>query len=403
MASITGRQAARELQKAYPWTSLPLIVGAPMRVISGPALAVAVSSAGGLGFIGPGAHPADLDKALSSISSLLEKVPTTSALRQPLPSSWVQRNGANDHLPVGVGFQTWAGDLETTVQIMKSHPPPVAAWLFAPRHGQKELDEWTAGIRAATNGHTKIWIQVASVKEAKAVATSNERADVVVVQGSDAGGHSRTQGAGLMTLLPEVADALNDIVAASAPDDKQGMSRSPSPIPLAAAGGIVDSRGVVSAAALGAGAFVLGTRFLASHEATINEGYVRHVLTAADGGQTTVRTQLYNHLRGTMDWPAGFDARGLANASWRDHEAGVPFEVLKERHAEAASKGSEAWGEAEGRTATYAGTGVGLVRGRSGAGDIVEELRRGVKEVLEDTIGALDDGELSTRVGKPKV
>ncbi len=384
MATISGRFAANQLQRTYPWTSLPLIVGAPMRIISGPVLAVAISSAGGLGFIGPGARPADLDSALSSVPSLLEALPPSSSLRQP---SIPQPSKPNVLLPIGVGFQTWASDLATVTQIMSGHPPPVAAWLFAPRHGQTELDEWTAGIRAATKGRTKIWIQVASVKEAKAAATSIERPDMLVVQGTDAGGHSRTQGAGITTLLPEVADTMNELVA----NDKENGRTLP-PIHLAAAGGIVDSRGVVSAAALGAVAFALGTRFLASHEANINAGYVRHVLAATDGGQSTIRTQLYNHLRGTMDWPAGFDARGLANASWRDHQAGVSFETLQERHAEAASRGQEGWGEAEGRLATYVGTGVGLVRERLGAGDIVDEIRRGVNAVLEDARMIVGEG-----------
>lgn len=222
------------------------------------------------------------------------------------------------------------------------------------------------------------------MKEARAAATSNERPDVLVVQGTDAGGHSRTRGASIMTLLPEIADALNDIDLTTTANKKSNGRTFPL-IPLVAAGGIVDSRGVVAAAALGAAASALGTRFLASDEANITAGYVRHVLAAADGGQSTVRTQLYNHLRGTVDWPAGFDARGLANASWRDHEAGVSFEILKERHAEATSRGEKGWGEGEGRLATYAGTGVGLVRERMGAGRIVEQIRRGVRGVIEET------------------
>ena len=382
MASMTGRLAAQQLQKSYPWTSTPLIVGAPMRLISGPALAVAVSDAGGLGFIGPGSRPADLDNTLSNVKSLLGELPSTSRLRNSSVTPTVQQGSL---LPVGVGFQTWAGDLSQTTRILQAHSPPAAVWLFAPRHGQVELDEWTAGIRAVTENRTKIWIQVASVTEAKAAARSTERPDVLVVQGTDAGGHSRTKGAGIMTLLPEIADALSDMSATAV------LSSS---MPLVAAGGIVDSRGVVAAATLGAAASALGTRFLASDEANINPGYVRHVLAATDGGQSTVRTQLYNHLRGTMDWPAAFDARGLANASWRDHETGMSFEMLKERHAEAMERGEEAWGEADGRTATYAGTGVGLVREKEAAGMIVEDIRKGVEAVLREaskTIVAKDN------------
>ena len=368
MVSNIGRSAAQKLQEAYPWTSLPLIVGAPMRIISGPPLAIAICNAGGLGFIGPGARPADLDKTLTQTSSLLEAPPLSSPLRHPQIALLRQRN---PFLPVGVGFQTWAGDLATTTRIMGAHPPPAAAWLFAPRHGQQELDEWASGIRSATKHATKIWIQITSVKEAEAAAASKERPDVLVVQGHDAGGHSLTKGAGIMTLLPEVADALSQ----NLPDDQQ--------IPLVAAGGIIDARGVVAAAALGAAGSALGTRFLASDEANISSGYMRHVLAASDGGQTTVRTQLYNHLRGTMDWPSAYDARGLANASWKDHGDGVSFEVLKERHEEAVKKGEDAWGEEEGRVATYAGTGVGLVREKMGASSIVDEIRQAGKEILE--------------------
>ncbi|KAG8528471.1 uncharacterized protein KY384_007389 [Bacidia gigantensis] len=363
MASNIGRLAARELQRTYPWISPPFIVGAPMRVISGPKLAVAISGAGGLGFIGPGAKPADLDDSLSQTPSLLESLPQSSPTLAHLDRYVI--------LPIGVGFQTWAGDLETTARIMRAHPPPAAAWLFAPRHGQKELDEWSVGIRAATDSKTKIWIQIASVAEAKAAAASKERPDVLVVQGADAGGHSRTKGAGLMTLLPEIADELKK------------DSNLPQ-IPLVAAGGIIDARGVVAGTVLGAAASAMGTRFLAANEANINPGYVQHVLDATDGGQSTVRTQLYNHLRGTMDWPAEYDARGLANASWRDHEAGVSFELLQERHAEAAKKGVKGWGEAEGRMATYSGTGVGLVRERMGAAEIVEQIRKDVRRVLDE-------------------
>lgn len=52
--STMQRQAIARLRTSFPWTSVPLIVGAPMRVLSGPSLAVEVSKAGGLEFVGPG-------------------------------------------------------------------------------------------------------------------------------------------------------------------------------------------------------------------------------------------------------------------------------------------------------------------------------------------------------------
>lgn len=323
-----------------------------MRVISGPRLAVAVSEAGGLGFIGPGAKPRDLEVDLTEASNLMSK------------SSVASSDGT---LPIGVGFQTWNGDLSIACEILSKFRPS-AAWLFAPRHGQTELDDWAKGIRAASP-KTQIWIQIASVTDAVAAMKSNEKPDVIVVQGTDAGGHSRKTGAGIITLLPEVFDALNTSSLLS------------SAVPLIAAGGIIDSRGLAAALSLRAAGVAMGTRFLASSEAIINPGYQRHILEASDGGQTTVRTQLYNHLRGTTDWPEPFDARALINQSWRDHDSGLPFDRNKELYTEASEMGEAGWGP-KGRMATYVGTGVGLVRHARPAGDIVREVRDGVRDVL---------------------
>jgi nitronate monooxygenase len=326
-----------------------------MRVISGPQLAVKVSEAGGIGFIGPGAEPEHLENALELAS---EQVQSSKALNTT----------DRGQLPLGIGFQTWAGNLTVAKETLSKRSVAVV-WLFAPRHGQAELDEWVKGIKEVSPG-TQIWIQVASVKDAVAAASSKDRPDALVIQGTDAGGHSLTKGAGIITLLPEVSDAL------------EALGSDAEKIPLIAAGGIIDARGAAAALTLGASGVAIGTRLLASKEATINLGYQTHVVSASDGGQNTVRTQLYNHLRGTTNWPEGFDARGLINQSWRDHEAGLAFEKNKELHVEAMKKGSEAWGE-QGRAATYAGTGVGLIKEVKSAGEIVQEIRKGVKNVLE--------------------
>jgi nitronate monooxygenase len=177
-----------------------------------------------------------------------------------------------------------------------------------------------------------------------------------------------TKGASIITLLPEVADAL----------DACGCSD----IPLVATGGLADSRGVAAALTLGAAAVAMGTRFLASKEANINPGYQRHVIEGKDGGQNTVRTQLYNHLRGTVNWPTPFDARGIINQSWMDHEAGMAFEENKRLHDELLKQGENAWG-AGGRTATYAGTAVGLVKDVKSAAEIVKEVQEGVASILQ--------------------
>ncbi|KAF2429572.1 2-nitropropane dioxygenase precursor [Tothia fuscella] len=361
-----AQSSLQSLKQRYPWTSIPLIVCAPMKAISGPSIAVAVSEAGGLGFIGPGAKPEDLESHLEDAENLVSRSKTLSSAQLSV-------------LPIGFGIQTWTSDLKTTVNVLNkwntNKSPPAAAWLFAPRDGQKELDDWTRKIRESTPS-IQVWTQVASVAEALAAANSSERPDVLVIQGADAGGHSRTQGAGIVTLLPEVQDAIVGISAN---------------IPLIAAGGIGDSRGASAALALGASGVAMGTRFLATKEAQINVGYQKAVLEAWDGGQNTMRTQLYNHLRGTMDWPVEFDARGLVNQSWRDHVAGLPFEENQRLYQEASALGEQGWGKEHGRMATYAGTGVGLVRQVLGAGEVVKAVRSGVLEVVEGVIGDLSN------------
>jgi nitronate monooxygenase len=342
-----------------------------MRILGGPALAVSVSAVGGFGFIGPGEKAEHLERELEETIKMVTNSTTLAT----------SASGKGKVLPIGFGIQTWTGDLSTTSRILRSfasRAPPAAAWLFAPRDGQSELDSWAREIRASSP-QTKIWIQVASVADALAAAKSADAPDVLVIQGTDAGGHSRTKGAGIITLLPEVSDALASI-----------PTKSGNPIPLIAAGGIADARGISAALILGASGAVMGSRFLATPEARINAGYQKAVLAGSDGGQTTVRTQLYNLLRGTVNWPKPFDARGLINASWRDHESGMEFDQNKKLHEDALKKGPEAWGETEGRTATYVGTAVGLINEVKPAGEIVKEAQQGVTRILEVTKSNLD-------------
>lgn len=334
-----------------------------MRVMTGPDLAVAVSSAGGLGFIGPSIQAADMFPDLEKAESLID------AGRNSASSNLSNRE-AKVLLPIGVGFQTWNGNLAIATEVVSKHRP-CAVWLFAPRHGQAEFDEWTTALRAASPG-TQIWLQVGSLSEALAAARTSKVAipDVLVIQGAEAGGHGRAKdGLGTMALFPEVFDAVN------------AETTSLGGIPIVAAGGIIDGRGVAAAYSLGAAGTAMGTRFLASEEARIAKGYQDEVVRASDGAVSTVRTQLYNHLRGTFGWPEHWSPRGIVNKTWLDHEAGVPFEELQKLHDEALKVGDAGWGP-DGRLATYAGAAVGLVHGVDNATAIVETVRKDARDIL---------------------
>ncbi|KAL2811999.1 inosine monophosphate dehydrogenase [Aspergillus granulosus] len=351
---------AKTLSAGYPWISSPLIVGAPMRVMSGPALAVAISRAGGLGFIGPGLKTQDILRDLDEASSLIQQ----SKIFQ------IARLSTSPTLPVGIGFQVWTDDLDIAASAIAKYQP-CAAWLFAPRNGQPDLDIWSRRIRSASP-HTHIWVQIGTVAEARTLLAGTEQPDVIVVQGAEAGGHGRaSDGIGLISLLPEIADTL--------------AARN-SAIPLVAAGGIADGRGAAAALALGASGVAMGTRFLATPEARIARGYQAEIVRASEGGVSTTRTQLYNHLRGTYGWPEEYSPRTIINRSFMEFQEGRSFEQLKGDHDEALKRGDEGWGP-EGRLATYAGASVGLVKEVKGAEEIVRDIKGFVETVFGEGRG----------------
>lgn len=282
-------------------------------------------------------------------------------------------------MPIGVGFINWGADLSTAIPLIAQYRP-AAVWFFAPT-SISSLCEWTTQTRKASP-RTKIWVQIGSVKEAVEVMHAT-RPDVLVIQGTDAGGHGLAQGASLITLFPEVFDNVQGIC-------RQGGI--PQPI-LVAAGGIADARGAAAALALGAAGVVLGTRFLASPEANISKGYRDEILRASDGGQSTARSNVYDNLRGTTGWSETHNARGVINKSYVDAMAGMDEEENRKLYYEEMKKGEAGWG-VEARMTTYAGSGVGLVREVKSAGDIVREVRGGSGAVLEGLNGGAIAGKL---------
>ena len=321
-----------------------------MRLISLAPLAVAVSQAGGLGFIGAGTDLSDLNKHLTHARSLLSD--------NPIPSS------SHEVLPIGVGFINWGAEIKVALDVLKVHVP-AAVWFFAP-HQNQDLVEWTTEVRKATQGKTKIWVQVGAVAEALEIADLCNP-DVLVIQGSDAGGHGLERGAGIIALLPEVADALK--------------ARGRSHIYLVAAGGIVEGRGVAACLTLGAHGVVMGTRFLTSKEASIAKGYQDDVLRSGDGGIKTVRSKVYDTLRGTTGWPARYGGRGIINQSYLDAKGGEVTDEMRRRHDEALEMGDRGWGE-KGRLTAYAGTGIGHIERVEPAEDIVVGVRGHASRIL---------------------
>src|SRR4051794_23382018 len=230
------------------------IVSAGMAMIARPALAAAVSEAGGLGTIGSDINPPDVLRDLVRQTKTLTK------------------------RPFGVDL---IGDFVTDEHIAVLIEEKVALAIFfwtlpKPEHVQ-QLKQ--AGI--------KVWMQVGRVAEADEAAALG--ADALIVQGAEAGGHNRAE-ASTMTLFPRI------------------RSRFPT-LPLLAAGGIVDGATMAAALVLGADAVWCGSRFLAAQESEAHDSYKAHVL-SADVGDTAILS-IYG-----PEWP-GQPMRTILNAGAR--------------------------------------------------------------------------------------
>jgi nitronate monooxygenase len=230
------------------------IVLAPMGGVSGGRLAAAVSNAGGLGLVGGGyGDLAWLDKELSLVKAATSR-------------KW------------GVGLITWSLTNEALRLTLRSEPSAVMLSFGDP-------SPWAASVKDAGS------LLICQVQDrAGAAAAVAAGADFIVAQGTEAGGHG-----GQRATLPLVP-AIVDMVA---------------PIPVLAAGGIADGRGLAAALVLGAQGSLIGTRFYASSEALGHENLKQELV--ARSGDDTIRTSVFDTLRG-YSWPDSFEGRAIRNA-----------------------------------------------------------------------------------------
>jgi nitronate monooxygenase len=207
-------------------------------------------------------------------------------------------------------------------------------------------------IARAHGGGARVLVQVASADAARAAASA--RADALIVQGVEAGGHVQSV-VGLLPLLAEVRRAVS--------------------LPLLAAGGIADAASARAALAAGASAVVMGTRFVASDECDAHPQYKGRLLAAE--GRDTVLTELFD-----VGWPAPH--RVLRNSTYELWlAAGRPPAGQRPREGENVAEGvpryavnlplSSTGGEVE-AMAMYAGQGVGAIDAVEPAAAIVERF-----------------------------
>jgi nitronate monooxygenase len=247
------------------------IMSAPMGLHSGGRLAGAVTAGGGLGSFG-GIHPA---KGPDWIEAEIATI--RAATDGPFAIGFI-----NDFIPY---FEPL---FEAT--LTAATPPAVVALSFG------DAQPW---LDRAKQAGAKVMCQVQTLEEAARVVEAG--ADVLVVQGNEAGGHT-----GRMSLLPFLATA-----AHRWPD-----------MPLLAAGGIADGRTLAAALTAGADGAWLGTAFMATPEAVEVHDIHKRLIVASDGGDT-VFDLAYDIVSG-LPWPEGIGLRLRRNRftdEWAGREA----------------------------------------------------------------------------------
>ena len=259
------------------------VMSAPMALHSGGQLAGAVSAAGGLGSFG-GIHPG----------------------RGPdwMAAEMAAVRAATDG-PFAVGFITafipmfqplFDAALEAGTDTGGAAAPPVIALSFG------DPQPW---LDRAKNAGATTMCQVQTLDDAARAVDAG--ADFLVVQGTEAGGHT-----GQMSLLPFVAAA-----AARWPD-----------VPLLAAGGIADGRTLAAVIKAGADGAWVGTAFLATPEAVEVQDLHKELIVGSDGGDT-VFTRAFDIVSG-LPWPAGIGERARRNR-FTDEWTGREVELQSRR------------------------------------------------------------------------
>jgi NAD(P)H-dependent flavin oxidoreductase YrpB (nitropropane dioxygenase family) len=223
-------------------------------------------------------------------------------------------------------------------------------------------------IRKAKDAGAIVLHSVGDAEAARKAVDSG--VDAIVAQGWEAGGHVRGTVATL-PLVPAVVDAVGDV-------------------PVIAAGGIADGRGLAAVLALGASAAWIGTRFLASEEVEIHPDYQQRVLDASEN-DTTHHNDLFNvgwpdaphrvlrnstvDLWETEGRPPSGDRPGEGEVIARSPSRG---EILR---YQSYTPGPDAEGNIE-ALSMWAGQGLSMVRKVQPAAEIINEIVNDAKSIL---------------------
>jgi len=344
------------------------ILSAGMAGIAGPELAASVSNSGGLGILAAHANStSQVVEELALMRSLTDRpfgvnlLLAEDIVSPPCsldPSLLASVNAVVNDLRAEIGLPAVSGlpseparNVEEKLELLlDSRVPVLSIGLGNP--GPELVD------RCHSRG-MRVIAMVASVEDAIAVFESG--VDAIVAQGAEAGGHrshivkpsSATAGlVGTMVLVPEICDAVR--------------------VPVIAAGGISDGRGLVAALALGASGVMIGTRFVASREATVLDVY-KDALVLASSQDSTV-----------TDVASGRYARLLRNHFVSTYEASEAPVLPFGWQANALSPVFERAREVQdsSRFPLWSGQVAGRIRGVLPAAEIFDQIVREAEQTL---------------------
>ncbi|KAF9148015.1 hypothetical protein BG015_010289 [Linnemannia schmuckeri] len=391
-----SRGGVGKVATTTPWFTKP-IASAPMNGWSGPKLVAAVANHGGVPIfpIGYFTDPAAILKELQNILPLLSDNEQQDGIDNSHGDNGSEEEATKaEFLPYAVGFITFwldrqgpdlllkilegqgdlphstpSGTASATTGARKALRPPAAVWFsFGDYRPYLKL------VRQYGAAGTRVIVQVQTVQEA--IDAQQDGVDVIVLQGTESGGHGAQRVRPLLSFIPEVVDALQE-------REKTKGLKVPA---ILAAGGISVNAQWRAAQALGASGVVIGTGFMPTFESPGPQHAKERILNAGDGGNSTVRTRIFDELR-EFGWPEGYDGRVVRNLVTDREEEDLKTRGVFE------PKGADAFKILrEDRTGTkedwklavknqdldfiplWAGTGVGLLKKQMSAAEWIDQL-----------------------------
>jgi NAD(P)H-dependent flavin oxidoreductase YrpB (nitropropane dioxygenase family) len=308
----------------------PIVLGGMGNATTAP-LVAAVSNAGGFGTLGTSAFDAaTLDREIASIHERTDK-------------------------PFGINHLLFQIKEDMYAVTLRARPTLVA---FAWARKDQNLHDY---IQRARDTGCKVMYMAGEVSEALRAAEAG--ADMLVAQGTEAGGH-----VGWMASLPLVPM----------------MVKALAPLPVLCAGGIADGRGLAGALAMGAEGVLLGTRFLATHESPLHQNFKQAIVDS--DGHDTVLTEIPD-LASQRVWPGAMSRakrnkfiERWAGREWaiRQNAGEIGKDLAKARAAGDVANASLSYGQD-----------AGLIDSIKSVREVIEEIVAEAEEIMRGRLQTL--------------